>query len=108
MRTKARSMDTDCSLVEPLAKRVAYYKRIFAHGVGKTPTSIQKIAIARAAVLTAKAELAALDPATSANDTVRLDGVAAKARRDMAAVLKIAAKTTPRYETLDELLETSR
>jgi hypothetical protein len=83
-------MDSNSSPVEPFAKRVAYFKRLFARGVGKTPTALQKMAIARAAVLTAKAESAALDPKCTANDAVRLDHAAARARRDMAAVLKVA------------------
>jgi len=79
-------MDGKSPAVEPLAKRVAYLKRLFARGVGRTPTALQKMAIARAAVLTAKAEAAALDPNCTANDLVRLDHAAARARRDMQAL----------------------
>lgn len=81
-------MDTDSPTIEPLAKRVAYFRRLFAKGVGRTPTALQKLAIARAAVMTAKAEAAALDPATTANDCVRLDGAAARARADMKAAIE--------------------
>jgi hypothetical protein len=75
---------TDQSLAEsPLEKRIGYLKRIFAKGIGRTPTAKQKLALQRAALLTAKAEQAAADPLTSANDLIRLDGAAARARRDL-------------------------
>jgi hypothetical protein len=70
-------------MISPLAKRIDYLKRLFARGIGRTPTAKQKLALARAALLTAKAEQAAADPLTSANDLVRLDGAAARARREL-------------------------
>jgi hypothetical protein len=76
-------MDTDSPPTEAFAKRVAYLKRVLARGVGCTPTAAQKLAIQRAALLTAKAEAAALDPNTSPNDVVRLDGAAHRARQAM-------------------------
>ncbi len=88
-------MDSDSSPVEPLAKRVAYYRRVFAKGVGKTPTALQRLAITRAARLTAIAEAAACNPSISANDVVRLDGAACRARRDMAAAIA-AARPSPK------------
>jgi hypothetical protein len=42
-----------------------------------------RLAIQRAALLTAKAEAAALDPNASSNDVVRLDNAAARARQAM-------------------------
>jgi hypothetical protein len=76
------------SIVEsPLEKRIGYLKRLFARGIGKTPSAKQKLALARAALLTAKAEQAAADPLTSANDLVRLDGVAARARRELQVLI---------------------
>jgi hypothetical protein len=71
-----------------LEHRVRYYARVFARGIGRSPTSPVRLAIARAARLTAIAEAAALNPETSANDVVRLDGCAAKSRRDMEAALR--------------------
>jgi hypothetical protein len=75
---------TDESLTEsPLEKRIGYLKRIFARGIGRTPTAKQKLALVRAATLTARAEQAMSDPLISANDAVRLDGAAARARREL-------------------------
>jgi len=76
-------MTAESIIASPLAKRVEYLKRLFARGIGRTPTAKQKLALARAALLTAKAEQAAADPLTSANDLVRLDGAAARARREL-------------------------
>lgn len=80
-------MDSDSSPIEPLAKRTAYFRRLFARGIGRTPTALQRLAITTAARAQAKAEAAALDPATSANDFVRLTRCAALAKRDMEAVI---------------------
>jgi hypothetical protein len=93
-------MTTECPTEGTLAKRVAYLKRIFARGVGRTPSAKQKLAVARAALLTAAAEAAALDPATTANDLVRLDGAASRARREMAAVLHAAKPSLPSLSQL--------
>jgi hypothetical protein len=57
--------------------RVLVLKRAFHRELRTKPTIHQKMLIDRAAVITAKAEQAALDPATTANDVVRLDGAAA-------------------------------
>jgi hypothetical protein len=76
-------MAAESIVASPFAKRIDYLKRLFARGIGRTPTAKQKLALARAALLTAKAEQAAADPLTSANDLVRLDGAAARARREL-------------------------
>jgi hypothetical protein len=68
---------------DQLAERIAYLKRTFARGIGRTPSAKVKLALTRAAVLTAKAEASAASVLTSANDTVRLDGAAARARREL-------------------------
>jgi hypothetical protein len=54
---------------------------------------VQRTAMDRAATMTAKAEAAAFDPATTANDVVRLDNAAARARAEMFAMF--AAKREP-------------
>jgi hypothetical protein len=76
-------MTAESIIASPLAKRIENLKRLFARGIGRTPTAKQKLALARAALLTAKAEQAAADPLTRANDLVRLDGAAARARREL-------------------------
>jgi hypothetical protein len=63
--------------------RFLVLRRAFQRALGTKPTLHQKMLRDRAAVLTVKAEQAALDPATSANDVVRLDGAAARARAAM-------------------------
>jgi hypothetical protein len=79
-------MDSDSSAVEPLAKRVAYFRRLLAKGIGRTPTALQKLAITNAARLTARAELAACDISCSPEIVTRLDASARRARHDAFAV----------------------
>jgi hypothetical protein len=80
--------------ISPLTKRIDYLKRLFARGIGRTPTAKQKLALERAARLTAAAEQAAANPLTTANDLVRLDGAAARARRDLQYLIDIRAPDT--------------
>jgi hypothetical protein len=54
-----------------------------ARGIGKVPNAKVKLALARAASLTARAELMASNPLCGANDLVRLDGAAARARKEL-------------------------
>ena len=75
------------------ARRMLALKRAYQRELAHKPTLIQKTLIDRAAVLTAKAEAAALDPTTTANDVVRLDHAAARARAEMFAMF--AAKQEP-------------
>jgi len=74
-------------------RRVLALRRAYQRELAHKPTLIQKTLIDRAAVLTAKAEAAALDPTTTANDVVRLDHAAARARAEMFAMF--AAKQEP-------------
>jgi hypothetical protein len=74
-------------------RRTLALKRAFQRELGRKPTCLQRTAIDRAATLTAKAEAAALDPLTTANDVVRLDRAAARARAEMFAMF--AAKREP-------------
>ena len=79
-------MNTDTLATDPLSKRTAELRKLFAKGTGRKPNRLEAMAIKRAALLTAKCEAAALDPETTANDLVRLDGAARKARADMQLV----------------------
>jgi len=74
-------------------RRTLALKRAFQRELGRKPTCLQRTAIDRAATLTAKAEAAVLDPLTTANDVVRLDHAAARARAEMFAMF--AAKQEP-------------
>ena len=64
-------------------RRVLALKRAFQRELAHKPTCLQRTLMDRAAVMTAKAEAAALDPNCSANDVVRLDGCASRARQAM-------------------------
>jgi hypothetical protein len=64
-------------------RRAQALRRAFQRTLGHKPTTLQRTLMDRAAIMTARAEIAAADPATSANDCVRLDGAAARARAAM-------------------------
>jgi hypothetical protein len=74
-------------------RRTSALRRAFQRELGRKPTCLQRTAMDRAATMTAKAEAAAFDPATTANDVVRLDNAAARARAEMFAMF--AAKREP-------------
>jgi hypothetical protein len=88
---------------DALSKRVKHFKKAFGKGLGHKPSTLESAAILRAATLTAKAELAAADPTTSANDLVRLDNAAARARSDMWAALR-----APKTEATPSILQYAR
>ncbi len=92
-------MERDAPRIDPLARRIAHLRKAYARGLGHKPSTLQAAAIDRAARLTALAEQAAADPQSTSNDVVRLDGQAARARRDMAA--ELGAKSEP-VETLQD------
>jgi hypothetical protein len=87
---------------DALSKRIRHFKKAFGKGLGHKPSTLESAAILRAATLSAKAELAALDPTTSANDLVRLDNAAARARADMRAAL------APKAEEMPSILQYAR
>lgn len=88
-------MDSDSSPMDTLSRRIAFLRKQYAKGLGHRPSALQSAAILRAARLTALAEAAACNPNHSANDVVRLDGAACRARRDMAAAIA-AARPSPK------------
>jgi hypothetical protein len=73
------------ALSDAQQRRVLALKRAYQRALAHKPTLIQKMLIDRAATLTALAERAALDPAVTANDLVRLDNKAERARAEMFA-----------------------
>ena len=66
----------------PDPKRIKSFRRALQKQLGRRPTTIEKAALIRAAVLSATAEAAMTDPTVSHEDRVRLDNTAARARRD--------------------------
>jgi hypothetical protein len=86
-RTNGHRNGHEAAPSDAQAKRVAQLKRAYQKQLRAHPTTIQRQLMTRAAVLTAKAEAAALDPNVSLEDVVRLDNVAARARGEMAAAL---------------------
>jgi hypothetical protein len=86
------------SLTDAQASRVLALKRAYQRELGHKPTLIQKTLIDRAAVLTARAQAAALDPSATINDVVRLDGAASRARAAMQAALAPKRKPEPTLE----------
>jgi hypothetical protein len=83
------------------ARRVLALKRAYQRELAHKPTTIQKTLIDRAATLTALAERAALDPSVTANDLVRLDNRAERARAEMFTSF---ARHEPHPPTLGEVL----
>jgi len=82
------------------AQRMLALKRAYQRELAHKPTLIQKTLIDRAATLTALAERAALDPATTANDLVRLDNKAERARAEMFASFGERKQPLPSLEEL--------
>ena len=86
-------------LSEPQERRVLALQRAFQRELRRKPTSLQRTLMLRAATLTAKAEAALVDTATTANDAVRLDNAAKRARAEM-----FRAITKPSAPSLQQLL----
>jgi hypothetical protein len=66
---------------EPHARRVERLRRAFQRELGRKLTLIEKTAVFKAALLTAKAEMAALDPHTSVEELTKLVNLADRAVR---------------------------
>lgn len=69
------------------ARRIAELKRAFQSQLGQRPTTHQRTLRDRAAVWTALAEQAAVDPTVTWNDKVRLDHAAALARNEWSSAI---------------------
>ena len=81
----------------------AAFKRMAPHA--RLTVSERQI-LSRAVLMTARAELAALDPTTDPVVVVRLDGAAARARREWGRVVAIDRK--PATPSLQELMAGAR
>jgi hypothetical protein len=94
--------------------RTEQLSRAFQRTLNRRPTEIERTAMRRAALLTARAESAALDASTSLEDIVRLDRLAAQARKAMFAVIgepvprSRAPKEPKPFDTLAWLREKER
>jgi hypothetical protein len=66
-----------------LPKRILHFRRAFTRGIGRRLNTLEMLAVTNAAVLSAKAEAAALDDAVSPNDLVRLTNAAGRARLEV-------------------------
>jgi hypothetical protein len=86
-------------------RRTSALRRAFQRELGRKPTCLQRTAMDRAATMTAKAEAAALDPATTANDVVRLDNAAARARAEMFAMFPAKREPDDGASDLDRYLQ---
>src|SRR5260221_8784168 len=67
--------------------RIAELMRAFQRQLRCRPTEIERSAMRRAALLTARAELAAQDASVSIDDLVRLDNAAQRARTRLADLI---------------------
>jgi hypothetical protein len=66
---------------EPHARRVERLRRAFQRELGRKLTLIEQTAVYKAALLTAKAEVAALDPAADVGELTKLVNIADRAVR---------------------------
>jgi hypothetical protein len=102
-------MLSDAGASAAQAARLAELRRAFKRMLPRRLTVAEKAVLARAVHLTLRAEAAALDPNTCANDVVRLDGAANRARlawARLAAVQRTAPRTSA--PSLSELIANTR
>jgi hypothetical protein len=77
---------------ERAKERLAELRRALQRQLRRKGTAIELAALDRAALMTLRAEMAALDPKASSNDIVRLDNAARRARADFERVARIQPK----------------
>jgi hypothetical protein len=68
---------------EPHARRVEQLRRAYQRELGRQATTIERAAMLKAALLTAKAEAAALDPTVPVEDLTKLVNLADRAVRGL-------------------------
>src|SRR5262245_47513515 len=78
------TMSSSIAAQEHRAKQL---RRAFQKALRRRPTTIERVVMARAAALTARAEAAALDPHVTLDDVVRVDNAAARARAKLADLI---------------------
>lgn len=94
------------------AHRLEELRRAFKRQLRCRLTVVEKQTMLRAVRLVFRAEQAALDPEVTANDLVRLDNAANRARLAWLRVVAVHAKSDaapqPLFPSLGELLERTR
>lgn len=79
-------------------------KRGYQRELGRKPSTTQKQLMDRAALLSVKAEIAVYDPRTTANDVVRLDRQAQRARVEMRESFNPPPRADDQTPTLQQVL----
>lgn len=77
-------------IIQPSEHRLAELKRALQRQLKRKPKVYEKAALDRAALMTLRAETAALDPKATSEDVVRLDNAARRARQDFERIACIA------------------
>lgn len=85
-------------------ERLQTLKQGYQRELRRKPTAIQKQLMDRAALLSVKAEIAVYDTTTSANDIVRLDRQAQRAREEMRRSFERPNPTSADAPTLSQVL----
>jgi hypothetical protein len=75
--------------------RVAELLRAYQRELGHRPTMLERHTMKRAALLTARAEAAAADPAASLDEVSRIDDRACRARSALADVIRAGRESAP-------------
>jgi hypothetical protein len=69
--------------------RLDELKRALQRQLNRRPTTVERCAMDRAALMTLRAEIAARDSKASSADVVRLDNAARRARKDFEALARL-------------------
>jgi hypothetical protein len=75
--------------------RVAQLLRAYQRELGHRPTMLERHTMRRAALLSTRAELAALDPNASPDEIARIDDRACRARDALAKIIRAAREQAP-------------
>jgi hypothetical protein len=82
--------------------RLDELKRALQRQLNRRPTTFERAAMDRAALMTLRAEIAARDPDATSADVVRLDNAARRARNDFCALARIGERK-PKRRSMAEL-----
>jgi hypothetical protein len=87
LQNMATHTSAKASAITAQERRMAQLRRAYQRVLRRKPTMIERAAMERAARLTARAEVAALDPDATLDDVVRIDNAAARARARLADLI---------------------
>jgi len=82
--------------IPSINQRAEELARAWQRVLRQRPTALQRAAIRRASLLSARAEIAAADASISLNDLVRLDGAAQRARSKLHDLIGPPVRRPPR------------